>query len=356
MQNTLRFFTLSLFVVCSLAGSVNQGKADEAILKDIFQSASQMPLLLKNYQFSFELRGGASDPRIYQKTDVWQSGSNIKTISAWVFPEEKEIDPLFKPFEYAFNGTDYQWFSTGHAALTFSKKCRHPTPYWTLSPLMWPYEWLLGRQANWSDVKDHANWDTKFKEAKYLGPKVENGVHLEVVSFPFPQRNMDRVFVYFAKNFDYYPIEMRGYKDGLNAGLPVLTSRVTQHKIFDIGGMTFVFPLNVEAQIGIKGDEGWHELGWTVDESSIKINPQLDADMFTISPARAKTVFDYDKALEDGTMLPSFDVADDGSDIIREPLPTRTWSTQKTLTVVVVNLVVIAILVYLLLRRKNNAV
>jgi hypothetical protein len=259
------------------------------------------------------------------------------------------MEPLLEPFEYAFNGTDYQWFSTGHVALTFSKKCRHPTPYWTPTPLMWPYYWVVGQQTNWSDIKDLAKWNARFKEAKYLGPKVVDDMNFEVVSFPFPQMNMDRVYVYFAKNLNYYPLEMRGFKDGLNRGLPVLNMRVSQYKVFDIDGMLFVFPLSVEAQMGIEGDDevGWNEIYWVVDESSIKINPKLDEDMFTISPSRAKIVTDFDKALADG-LLPSDDVADDGRDIVREPLPKMTWSTQKIVTLVIVNLVLLAILIYLL--------
>ena len=362
MQNTLRLFTLTLFIVCSMAGSVNQGRADEAILKEIFQSASQMPSFLKSYQFSFTLRGGESDPPQYQKVDVWQSGSNIKTISTWVFPDGEKMDSLLEPFEYAFNGTDYQWFSTGRTTLTFSKKCRHPTPYWTPNPLMCPYDWLMGQQANWSDIKDIAKWEARFKEAKYLGPKVVDGVHLEAVSFPFLRMNvgtnMGKVYVYFAKDLNYYPVEIRGFVEGLNYGLPVLRARVIRYKTFDVDGMLFVFPLSIEVHDGAD-DEGEEllEMYWTVDESSIKINPQLDEDMFTISPSRATTVTDYDKMLEDGLWLPSDDVADDGRDIVPEPLPEplpkRTWNTQKTIAVVVVNLVLLALLIYLLLRKKR---
>ena len=350
MQNTLRCFMPTTLVLLSF---VYQGRADE--LKDIHQSAAQMPSLLKGYQFAFTLRGGSSDPGKYQKVDVWQSGSNIKTVSTWIFPKGTKIDPLLEPFEYAFNGTDYQWFSTGHVALTFSKKCRHPTPYWDPSPLMWPYYWVAGQQTNWSDIKDIARWETRFKEAKYVGQKVENNMQFDVVSFPFPQMNMDRVHVYFAKELNYYPLEMRGFVDSLNGGLPVLQAQVTRYKTFDIDGMTFVFPLSVEVQMGIKGDDevGWSEMYWTVDESSIKINPQLDEDLFTISPSRAKTVTDYDKMLEEGTMLPSSDVADDGRDIVSEPLPKRTWSTQKTIAFVAVNLILLALLIYFLLRKKR---
>lgn len=351
MQDILHLLTLIIFVFCSLVVFAYQGRANE--IKDIYRVASQAPALLKSYQFSFELRGGSSDPRKYEKVDVWQSGSNIKSISTWIFPEGEEMDPLLEPFEYAFNGTDYQWFSTGLTALTFSKKCRHPTPYWTPSPLMWPYYWLVEQQSNWSDVKDMSNWEARFKEAKYLGTKIENGIHLEVVSFPFPQMNLDRVFVYFAKDQNYYPIEMRGFKEGMNGGLPVLQMQVTRFKIFDIDGMSFVFPLNVEARFGTDESVQGNLIHWTVDESSIKINPQLDEDLFTISPSRATSVTDYDEMLATGLWAPSDDVADDGRDIVHEPLPKRTWDSQRIFVFVVLNLIVVALLTYLLLRRRK---
>ena|GEM_PF-6060571 len=353
MQNILRLLTLTILAFFPLVTFVDQGRADE--LKNIFQSASQMPSLLKSYQFSFTLRGGASDPPQYQEVDVWQSGCNIKTINTWIFPDGAEVDTILGPLEYAYNGVDYQWFATTVSNLEFSKKCRHPTPYWTPSPLIYPYFWVAELQANWSDIKDLAKWEAKFKGAKYVGQKIEDGIHFEVVSFVCPQMEVDRVHVYFAKDVHYYPLKFFGYIDGMNNGLPVARVQVTRYKTFDIDGMPFVFPLGVEACIG-EGDglgEEPLEMYWTVDESSIKINPQLDADMFTISPSRAKTITDYDKMLDEGLWLPSEDIADDGRDIVREPLPTRTWNTQKTLTVVIVNLVVIAILIYLLLRRKK---
>jgi len=118
--------------------------------------------------------------------------------------------------------------------------------------------------------------------------------------------------------------------------------------------MPFIFPLNVEGFAGTEDDgldEPPLEIFWTVDESSIKINPWLDEDLFTISPSRAKTVFDLDKALEDGTLLPSFDIADDGRIIVHEPFSKEPWSTPRILFFVIGNLAVLGLLIYLLLWR-----
>jgi len=330
MQNVLPFFKLVVLIVCSLVTFTCQSRADS--LKDVFQTASQMPSLLKGYQFSFVLRGISPDSTKYQKVDISQSGNNIRVKSVWVLPEETKVDPLLEPVEYAFNGIDYQWFVTGPSALTLSKKCRHPTPYWTPSPLMWPYYWIAGQQTNWSDIKDLVKWNARFKEAQYIGQRVEDGILFEIVSFPFPQMNMDRVHVYFAKSIDYYPLMLVGYKDGLNKGLPVLKARVVQYKVFDVDGTSFVFPLNVEVHIGTD-EEGVLGMYWTVDESSITVNPQLDEDLFIISPSRAMTVTDMDVELESGRLLPSFDIADDGRDIVHAPLAKRSWSLSKKLLI-----------------------
>jgi hypothetical protein len=359
MKNTLRLFTLTIFVFLSF---VCQGRADE--LKDIFQSAAQMPSLLKSYQVSYTVKASrvGAAPVPDKRIDVWQSGSNIKVKSTWLSSAGTKNDALLEPIEYAFNGTDYQWLVTGHKALTFSKQCRHPTPYWDPSPLMWPYYWIAGQQTNWSDIKDLAKWDARFKEAKFLGHRNvifsekdgvyvdhrgEGGMHFDSVSFPFPQMNMDEVHVTFAKDIGYYPLVLLGLK----GGSVVMNAKVARYKIFDIDGMPFVFPLNVDVTIGT-GKEDFISMHWTVDESSIKINPQLDEDMFTISPSRAATVTDFDKMLDQG-ILPSFDVADDGRDIVYEPPPTGVWSTQKIVTLVTVNVVVLAFLIYLLLSRKK---
>ena len=229
MQNTLRFFIPVVFVFCSMVIFVQRSNAD--VLRDICQSASQMPTLLKSYQFSFEVRSNAHIPTfLYDKVDVWQSGSNIKTITTGVHSEGTEIDPILEPLEYAFNGVHYQWFATGTSNLTFSKKCRHPTPYWTQNPLIEPYFWVADLQANWSDIKDIARWETRFKEAKHVGEKIEDGVHFEIVSFPSPQMEVDRVHVYFARDLNYYPLKFFAYIDGMNNGLPVADARVTRYK------------------------------------------------------------------------------------------------------------------------------
>ncbi|MDR0611840.1 MAG: hypothetical protein LBG58_17165 [Planctomycetaceae bacterium] len=330
-----------------LAVSVYQGVAAE--LEDIHQTALQMPVILRSYQFSFSLRDNPNSTTC-QKVDVWQSGSNIKTNNIWILPEGEKFDPLISDTEYAFNGIDYQWFIAGHQALTFSKKCRHPTPYWTPSPLMYPYYWIAGQQTNWSDIKDRVKWDMRFKEARYVGQKNENNIHFEIVSFSFPQMNMDKVHVYFAKNLNYYPLKFWGYKAGYNNGSPVLEVQVTQFKTFDVNGMLFVFPLNVELHVGTNEEDSIN-MYWTVFESSIQINPQLDEDLFTISPSRAITVTDFDKELEKG-VTPSFRVADDGRDIIVE-LPKAAWNLRWVIFVAN-NFILLSLLLYLFLRRKKR--
>ena len=328
-----------------MAISAYQGSANELV--NVFQFASQMPSLLRGYQFSHIEKSSVAIAD--KKVDIWQSGNNIRVKSIWLFPEGTEVAPMLEPIEYAFNGTHYQWFVTGMKTLTFSRQCRHPTPYWGQNPLMAPYYWLVTGQANWSDIKDLARWEARFIEAKYVGQKIENGTLFEVVSFPVPQMDRGIVHVYFAKEINYYPIKMRGYKDGLQ----IFSAEVTQYKTFDIDGMPFVFPLKVEMQDWGASGEDSISVSWTIDESSIKINPQLDEDLFTISPLRATTVIDFDRMLEDGTLLPSFDVADDGSIIVHEHLEGRTWNTQKILTFVIVNLVIIAFMIYLLLRWRK---
>ncbi|GHT09641.1 hypothetical protein FACS1894170_00500 [Planctomycetales bacterium] len=250
---------------------------------------------------------------------------------------------------YAYNGSKYQWYSPERSTLTFSAQCRHPTPYWIPSPLIYPYHWLAGQQANWSDIKNPEKWEAKFKEAKYVGKKSENGIDFEVISFPYPQDGIDKVEVYFAKELEYYPLKSVFYKNAK----PVSYVQVLQYKAFDIDGSKLIFPQDVMVIAGESENEGIR-ISIKIKEDSIEINPQIDEDLFTISPTLAKTVVDFDQELESGRIQPS-NMGPDGrmlEEILSEKESAR--RTRFMLTVAGIHIIGLALLFYFLLRKKKS--
>ncbi|MDO5554168.1 MAG: hypothetical protein Q4G68_10445 [Planctomycetia bacterium] len=340
-----RMTRTSVLCLCLALSLCYVAVAPAETLQEIETSACALPNRLRSYEFSFEARTERSAKK-YESVDVQQSGSNIRVKHRWKQGEALHSDPAIAKTDYAFNGVDYQWFSPHLSILNVSKQCRHPTPYWTPSPLMYPYYWLTGQQANWSDTKIRETWQERFKAAKYIGTETEDGVEYEVVSFPFPQMNMDDVHVFFAKDLSYYPLRFCAYLNGK----PVYNFKVTRYKTFDIDGGMFVFPLEAEMHIG-DDENGFDDMFWTISEPSIQVNPDLDEDLFTIPPSRAKHFTDFDKELEKG-VTPSFDVADDGRDIVHPELQPSPWRRGKIFVLVVLNLVIIT---FIVIRYKRKA-
>jgi hypothetical protein len=309
-------------------------KASE--LTEICQKASLLPGYIRSYQFT-----GTLDARFHNRHDAptttrvefWQSGSNIRVTTELLVSPGKQVDPLVASAIYAYNGSRYQWFIPGNEALSFSKRCRHPTPYWTQNPIILPYYWFAGGQVNWSDLKDKESWIKRFEDARYEGEKIENKMTFKIVSFSFPPMT-SRIQVYFAKDLDYYPLKFSGHEQNKGS----LITEVKRYTLIDVDGQKTVFPLEVVMSEGTK-TEGLSITG-TIDEKSLNVNLHIDEDLFTLSPAMAKTVYDYDKELK---KIEPYSSDDD--------LEPSRWTLKRFFLIVIINGIIIIIIVLIFLRR-----
>jgi hypothetical protein len=324
-KSVLLFF---VFFLCESLSFCETSKLDE-----ICHEGMQMAMLLQSVHYEFlskvsppTLEGNEEGPLAVQTVTVWQSGHNIRTHTEYLPKWDKRHLPLdsliAEGIDYAYNGNHYQWFSPGLGELTFSSQCRHPTPYWVPNLLIYPYYWLNGQQVYWSDIKYPELWLNRFKESQYVGEKLENGMMCDVVSMPCPKLNAKEIQVYFSKDLGYYPIKWIATLQQ-NELSTTLTMNLTHHKIFDIDGKKFIFPEKVIAEHVGREKEGIVttrlQLILTEPRVPLRINPQLDEELFTISPSLAKTVTDYDAELESGRIQPSTGIADDGPPIKYEP-------------------------------------
>jgi cell division protein FtsL len=283
--------TFFVAVVIGGVSSVCMG----ANLNEIWQEASKLPSQISSYQFEGKFDAKEGDPKRKPVTHLgkfWQSGSNFRVESELVIPHGMVVDPLVKGAVYAYNGSKFQWFMPGREALSFSNQSQHPGLYWLPNPVMLPYSWLAASKTNFSDIKDKKLWSSRFKEAQHDGSRTVNGIACELVILP-KEENQDKAYVYFAKDLGYYPMKTK-----IIHGTSFMTVEVTQHTTLNTDDGVVVFPLSiVTKQVDDKGKE-MVSVEWTILAPSIKINHRLDDDLFTISPAVAKTVTDYDKELQ----------------------------------------------------------
>lgn len=305
----LLFFLLFFFELLSFC--------EASPLDKICQEASQMPLLLQSYHCAFLNKSSVSDrpgELAVMRLTIWQSGHNIRTRTDYFPKKGQTLDSLTsKGFIYAYNGEHYQWFSPGREALTFSERCQHPTPYWTPNALLVPYRWLVGPEANWSDVKDPERWLNRFKEVQYIGEETENGITFDVISLPHLQiKSSERMKVYCARELNYYPLKwvFPFQKNGLNG---IMEANVIKYRIFDIDAKKLIFPTIVQLLISGQNGNEVIKLGtdFYLDEvlTPLQINPKLDDELFTISPSLAKTVTDFDAEITSGRVRPADDEA-----------------------------------------------
>lgn len=318
-----------------------------ADLEQIRDQAAETPQRLRSYEFVFESRETPTS-ETYQRVEVQQSENKFRVRAAWM--KGGKPLPNAPQQEYAFNGLHYQGIDPEQKTMVVSKTCRQSTPYLSPSPLTYPYYWLTGQQANWSDVKNKDTWGDAFKEAKYIGTEVVDGVEYDVVSFPFAQMNMDKVHVFFAKESGYYPMQSQGFVDDV----PVFEFKVTQHKTYDVDGGTLVFPLAAQMRLGetdINEADDVLEIFWTVPEASIKVNPDLNNGLFTFSTSGITKVFDLDDPINRGLIGSSAGFDDDGA--LTEPEAPK--HSLKALFISLLGLAVLSVILARYLKRKAES-
>ncbi|MDR3108703.1 MAG: hypothetical protein LBU65_03305 [Planctomycetaceae bacterium] len=318
----------------------------EGDLSAICQNGSLSVGRIRSYQFRCEIEARFHNPVDKPRTDIglfWQSGDNIFVKTELFNPDNIAVDALVAGAIYTYNGSLYQWYIPGRDALSFSKQCRHPTPYWIQNPIIFPYYWFAGERANWSELKDKERWVNLFKEARYEGKKNENNVNYEVVSLP-NTRSKKRIHVYFAKDIEYYPMKsLCGKKNKI-----IFSVEVKRYNLIDVDGQKTVFPLEIVVKDGTE-TEGL-TITSTIDESSIKVNHNIDEDKFTLSPTMAKVVYDYDEELKkmDPSSLPP------DENYLPPPIPNHQWTPKKFVVLLAINGVIIVLLLLLLLLRRKK--
>lgn len=287
-----------LFIAC-FSGLQSGFASDSIKLDDLAMRAIALPQYCNTYQFSAvitEVTGDNLEPKKTIRGKFWQDGNFLRSeidIDRRSTPAGRlnaggELGPVVS----AFNGEKYQVFIANQSTLTFSSKRRTDNPYFYPNPLLIPYLWLSRDPASmtWVDIKDPQLWIEMIGRATDEGVQDVDGVACQVLSLPYINENSGiRAKAYLASEMSYLPVLFEGHD---NAGKKQLSVKVTKTKEFVADGIRLWLPQRIEAR---EYQEPHLIRTITIDPASLLINEVIDEDLFTISPAIARVVDDYDE-------------------------------------------------------------
>lgn len=289
-----------LFLIClSLAATSLAGESSS--VEDVFAHAMLLPQRCHSYQYvvvSKETSAGKPKEERIIRARFWQSGSSLRSEVEFNGRRKSSADALstesandLGPVISAFNGVKYQVFLKKQSTLTFSSQCRAGNPYFIPNPLLIPYLWLVAdsKSMNWTDIKDPQCWEAKCGEAKYEGRRHIASRKCEVISLPYVSAVSGFLAtVYFDPERAYLPLS---YDVRSNTGKLVLTVEVTETKEFIVDGESLYLPVHIVSR---ESGEVPVVREISINASSLLVNRPIDGDLFTLSPAMARVVDDYD--------------------------------------------------------------
>jgi hypothetical protein len=176
--------------------------------------------------------------------------------------------------------------------LSVSNSSLFPNPTFSLNPLVAPYWFLFDQSANisWPTVRNEAVWQARLKNAVYEGQKTEGDRTYSVLRVP-GAANPNSVFkVMFAPTVEYYPL---AWELSVKDSPGVAHLKVDSYKVVQSWGENVVVPLKSEMVSG-EGEPESARIRFTIEEASLKINPELDDDLFTYPQSQVEWVHDVD--------------------------------------------------------------
>lgn len=157
-------------------------------------------------------------------------------------------------------------------------------------PLCVPYQWMMKFPMSWSRAKSKALWLDCATRAKLQEPTILRGVRCQSLRLDFPSGGWQIVEIADGVRF---PVRWTEYDSN---GSAVTENVVREWKEFTTPDGPAVLPIVVDEILRHSGDGKLHELTihHRVDLATVRINPELSDDIFTISESRASEIFDKD--------------------------------------------------------------
>ena len=207
----------------------------------------------------------------------------------------------------AYNGQYAQIFEPSEAVLSLAKEDFKTQPGPLTDDIFSAFSFfpsmVTGTPAFtnpvWKNIRKTETWDNIFNLAKYLGKSEVQGTQCDVIKMPAPDWfGKDTSFrVYLTTKPEAYPVKWE-LQNG--EGKTVMRFTVQQFGESPLpGGLSFFYPA-----VAIKENFGPLTDGGTISEkpvstvtytiSNLKVNPDLDEELFTIDAGMAEAIFDVD--------------------------------------------------------------
>lgn len=194
-----------------------------------------------------------------------------------------------------YNGKRFQVFDTKSKRLRLSNTLQLANPHFGIHPFLVPYVFLnqSGVPFVLSDLKNDQIWNGKLSGARIVGRADINGhdtIKAQITSY-LPGCRWE---IYFDKNQGYFPIKIELLSDDKTVSQVSTVERI-------LPGHPFLVPLIIKFKQNINGITT--ESLFTIRQDSLRINGDIDDNMFTIPYTDASFIDDVDsrKIIEVGS-------------------------------------------------------
>jgi hypothetical protein len=303
------------------------------------------------HSIEYEVKDKDSDTighlKYWQQGNMFRAESSIFRLEKWASPAEilnsilsgKSLDGS-DTWIAAYNGRKYQTFFKETKSMTLTDTSTIPNPTRILGTPTIAFSWLAkwGMTFTWSELTSENNINAHFQKAKYIGEELVNDEVCNILEFSGVVAK-STIRVWFAKEKSNFPIKSVLNIDGNDVAETVITSFDT---VLLDDGNSIVIPTNVTGTSKFNQSKR----STSIVSGTLKVNEKYDEALFTIPTTLVKTVNDTDQLETADLPKPQ-----QNDQILPNNLPDK---KRSYFWLIVVNIVVIAFLVYRLLVRKRS--
>jgi hypothetical protein len=294
MQSRITSCLLVVLPLISLANLARvRGEDDKAT--QILQRCSAALLKIKS------LECDCSVIRKQEKTEEVEARRSGEAIRLIIQGSKFRLDyydnlasPAGKPdFIYTYNGEKVFDYRPKSNNLGFKTKATvfTPGPFTFYSAFSWVY--VPNEGHSWNNLISQDTWDAAAKRARSIGTVQEQETTYEVLEFDLTT-DLDRkqtYRVYFAPRLDYFPLKW----ELTEGGKMIAKATTTRHAKVKLGDRILVVPLEVEDRTYAHALERASVTDYYLAEDSLRLNPEIDEKVFTLSADGVSVVNDRDK-------------------------------------------------------------
>lgn len=200
----------------------------------------------------------------------------------------------------AYNGKRYQKLNFGEMASLdlSSKSIVEQNPYGNMHPLLVAFGWAFTNNDSFdlSTISNPEIWSKLIKNTVEVYKEEKEGHSCIVWVFnddlDTTNRKSKKMTIFFAEDLDYFPIASEVHD---SEGKLRTRCTVTEFKRNNTEDGEVVFPVNIEAK-SFFGPEADIIVSSTsqVDPQTLKINDQINEDVFTLPLSQADYIYDAD--------------------------------------------------------------